>query len=162
MRKLRFPTTKKEHEMLNARKEDLLSRSSFSKAENHALEIIKSYGLNPSRQAIWGYRLYDFWFHDKGIAIEIDGIEHDKVYDEYRDKYNYLRSGILVYRSTNFDSDRIHGVCKSIINDSSWIDRKKIMVIHGDGKKSRRKLIDDDDLGSREWNKVKFILDNRR
>lgn len=85
-----------------------------------------------NRQAIWGFRIYDFWCHAIGCAVEIDGREHDENYDRYRDVYNYLRSGIIILRVRNMndqDADEAIAFIKSI---DPWPERRKRLGIDSD------------------------------
>lgn len=49
--------------------------------ENWAAEQLKATGLKWTRQAQWGYRLFDFWNALKGIVVEVDGLSHKQDYD---------------------------------------------------------------------------------
>lgn len=69
--------------------------------------------------------MFDFWNAGLGIAIEIDGAEHDPVYDQYRDRYNYYRSGILVLRVPNFDDAAMDLAIDVIRNAETHAERKE-------------------------------------
>jgi len=87
-------------------------------------EILKETGLEWSRQSRWGYRIFDFWNHYKGIAIEVDGLEHKKDYDEYRDKSNLITSGILVIRVRNMNKEDAVLALSIIEKESCWNERR--------------------------------------
>jgi very-short-patch-repair endonuclease len=112
--KLNYPTTKEQHQYLRERQKEQLQKSKTSKAELWMFEKLNQTGLKWTRQAIWGYRLFDFWCHDLKIAIEVDGPEHNKNYDSFRDKYNLNRSNILVLRVRNFNEDDAQKALKAI------------------------------------------------
>lgn len=80
-----------------------------------------------TRQAMWGYRLFDFWNHELGIAVEVDGPEHDAEYDNYRDRYNYYRSALLVLRVKNFDEAEAARALGIIDCAETWAKRKEIV-----------------------------------
>jgi very-short-patch-repair endonuclease len=93
-------------------------------AEIWAAEKLKATNRKWVRQAIWGCRLFDFWCHELGIAVEIDGLTHDKDYDRARDQYNYYRSGIVVLRVPNFDELAMQNALDMISQADSWAARK--------------------------------------
>lgn len=82
-------------------------------------------GRKWTRQAMWGYRLFDFWCHELGIAVEVDGPEHNQEYDVARDRYNYFRSGILVLRVRNFNEADADKAIKAIESSEAWKTRKE-------------------------------------
>ena len=96
-------------------------------AEVWAREILKKTRWKWSRQTIWGCRLFDFWCHELGIAVEIDGMTHDKVYDSVRDEYNYYRSGIIVLRVPNYDHVAMQKALETIEAADLWVVRKAKM-----------------------------------
>lgn len=102
-RPLRWPTRAEEAAYLRARREQNLQRSLTNQNENwmaNRLLVLQCSG-HWRRQYLWGYRIFDFFESSKGIAIEVDGDEHDRSYDSYRDVHNFLRSGIIVLRVRN-------------------------------------------------------------
>lgn len=96
-----------------------------SKAESWMKDKLASTGKKWSRQAQWGYRLFDFWNHELGIAVEVDGPEHDKEYDAFRDRHNLKRSGILVLRVRNFNEKDAEVAITTINEASSWKERRE-------------------------------------
>ena len=80
-----------------------------------------------STQAMWGCRLFDFWCHRLGIAVEIDGATHDQGYDAARDRYNYYRSGIVVLRVRNYDEAAMQQALDLIASADDWQTRKAKM-----------------------------------
>lgn len=91
-----------------------------------------------SRQAIKGFRIFDFWCHSKGCAIEVDGVEHDRDYDNYRDEYNFRRSGIVVLRVRNNNLTDLDDVLRVFESLDSLSNRKINLGIAGNTKESRR------------------------
>jgi very-short-patch-repair endonuclease len=108
--------------MKKRQKENLLN---FSKAEQWAYEYLKPINTQWVRQAIWGCRLFDFFSIKRGIAVEIDGPEHNKDYDRIRDEYNYYRSGILVLRVHNFNEHDMRMVIQEITKGETRKQRRK-------------------------------------
>ena len=114
------------------RMRQLQNLARYSAAENWAYEKLRATGVKFSRQTIWGCRLFDFWNAKLGIAVEIDGPEHDAAYDSVRDRYNYLRSGILVLRIRNFSEADLLSAIKAIQSSGSLVERKdKIRTEYG-------------------------------
>jgi len=115
-------------------------RSSKNANELWALEILKTTPYKWTPQAQWGYRIFDFWCAKLGVAIELDGKEHDADYDAYRDEYNYRRSGVVVLRVPNGDRERLDKIVAALPAMGDWKERKARMGIDGNTKKDRRKL----------------------
>lgn len=99
------------------------------KSKNNPNEIwmrdkLLSTGLKWKRQAQWGYRIFDFWNHELGIAVEVDGLEHNKIYDVSRDEHNFNRSGILVIRVKNKNESDAVSAVSEIRLATSWNSRR--------------------------------------
>src|SRR5690349_15405912 len=82
--------------------------------------------LKWTRQAIWGFRLYDFWCGTLGCAVEIDGKDHKKRRkdDEHSDEYHFRRSAIVVLRVPNFDGQALNVVLDHIHGLKPWNQRR--------------------------------------
>jgi hypothetical protein len=65
--KHKWPNTKKEHLWLKERQKENYARCVNNKSENWMLEKLKKTGLKWTRQAIWGFRMFDFWSAKLGI-----------------------------------------------------------------------------------------------
>ncbi len=126
---MRYTTNKEQHAYMKMRKEQNYKRCFNLDSENWFNDKLKKrVGFNFSRQAQWGYRIFDFWFPILGIAIEIDGKEHDKGYDSFRDKYNFERSGIIVLRIPNYNEGIADVIIKQINSTvETWLERRKRM-----------------------------------
>jgi very-short-patch-repair endonuclease len=107
---------------MRTRKEQNLRKN--VEAESWASKHLAKTGKKFTRQAIWGCRLFDFWCAELGIAVEIDGLTHDKNYDRIRDKYNFYRSGIIVLRVKNFDEEQMKIVLRKVQESDNWAVRK--------------------------------------
>lgn len=132
MKPLRFPTKKEEHAYMRERKLQNRARLPWLKAERwflenylRALPTQREYKF--TRQAEWGYRIFDFWFHDRGVVIEVDGPEHNSGYDAYRDTYNFLRSGIVVLRVRNFHEGDAAIAIENLQMECSWTERRRAL-----------------------------------
>lgn len=132
-KKLNYITTKEKTLYMSNLRAECLKNSLANKNENWFAEKLKSAKLGMTRQAIWGYRIFDFWNGGKGVAIEIDGPEHDEKYDRYRDLYNYLRSGIVVLRVRNMNEDDAHEAISLYKSLGTHGARKKALGIKGRG-----------------------------
>lgn len=93
-----------------------------------------------SRQVVKGFRVFDFWNHKLGVAIEVDGNEHDRDYDNYRDEYNFRRSGIVVLRVRNRNEDDAYQALLAINKLTSHKLRKEAIGITGNTKAVKRNL----------------------
>lgn len=120
MIKPKHPTNAAQH--AHMRRMQALNKASClsSSAESWMLHILSRSGLKWSRQAQWGYRLFDFWCHPIGIAVEVDGPEHRVSWDLLRDEYNYRRSGIVVLRVRNFNEEDAAEALSKINSSVSW------------------------------------------
>lgn len=58
-----------------------------------------------NKQCAWGFRLFDFWNHRLGVAIEVDGPEHNEETDLIEDFKEWERSRIITIRVRNFNRD---------------------------------------------------------
>lgn len=103
------------------------NKKKIVKAEIWAKQKLETTEYKWSSQAIWGCRLFDFWCAELGIAVEIDGMTHDKVYDAVRDEYNYFRSGIIVIRVGNYDETAMQQALETIAKAETWQARKAKM-----------------------------------
>jgi very-short-patch-repair endonuclease len=134
---LKYPTDKESHAYMRRRQAQNLAACVNNENENRVGRALTELGLKFSRQAIWGFRLYDFWISKYGLAIEVDVPEHDRAYDRYRDEYNFRRSGIVVIRILNNEDcipDRIKGV---IFKIGDWMPRREAFGI----KSTRSSLV---------------------
>jgi len=141
MKQLRWPTNKESHEYMRERQQQNLKLCLSSRAEEWMLQKLKTTGLKWTRQAQWGYRLFDFWCAKLGCAIEVDGSEHDADYDEYRDEYNFRRSGIIVIRVQNFDESSAEMALRLISQLGPHSDRKQELGISGNTKAAQLSLV---------------------
>lgn len=135
---MRWTTNAKQHEHMRARTAANRAITGGNGNENWAARSLAQTGLKWTRQAQWGLRIFDFWNAEKGIAVEIDGAEHRKDYDQARDQYNFLRSAIVVLRVRNRNADDMQGALVKILESESWGDRRARMGLNANTKKERR------------------------
>ena len=112
------------HAHMRMRKQQNLILSRYSKAESWAETRLKLTKYKWTRQAIWGWRIFDFWNHTLGIAVEIDGVEHDKGNDLISDTKNWETSRILVIRVNNFDDAGMAKALDTIASSNTWNERR--------------------------------------
>lgn len=122
---MRWVVRKEQAEYMRARQKQNLAKSVA--AESWASAHLEQTNFKWTRQAIWGCRLFDFWCNELGIAVEIDGLTHDKDYDQARDQYNFFRSGIIVLRVPNYDEQAMIAAIKQIQSADTWAIRKAKM-----------------------------------
>lgn len=134
---MRWVTNKEQHAYMKIRRAENLEFAKQSRAENWAASKLMRLGMGCERQKIWGCRLFDFYFPVKGIAVEIDGPEHDADYDAIRDAYNLARSGILVLRVKNFDDTALSEVVGQIKASPNFKKRKELLGLKGKSGKQR-------------------------
>lgn len=99
--------------------------SETNKAENWMFEKLNKGRYKFSRQRRWGYRIFDFWCHKLGIAVEVDGKEHKQEIDLERDIKEYNRSRIIVLRVKNFNEEDAKNALHYIKNSDTWNDRRR-------------------------------------
>jgi len=101
----------------------------LTKAESWVNERLVKEGLKFSTQSIWRWRIYDFWNHVIGCAIEVDGPEHNIKKDKEKDLSDYNRSGIIVLRIRNFNQDDLDKTIEDIKNMEEWHPRRRRLNI---------------------------------
>lgn len=143
MRKLRYATNAEQAAYMRMRQEQNRGTCRSNPGERLFAEYLRRYDLRLNRQMVWGYRVFDFWSHNLGVAVEVDGASHtDPEYDAYRDEYNLRRSAILVLRVEAGNRSDADHACKLLAEaDESWSDRRERFGLVGGGKKGRRQLV---------------------
>jgi len=120
-----WPTSKEAHAHMRMRKRQNLGKSKRSKAENWMAKVLKATGYKWTRQAQSGFRLFDFWNHRLGVAVEVDGPEHNRAKDLARDWLVWEQRRILVVRIKNLDHDAVDSLLATIAQAGSWNSRRK-------------------------------------
>lgn len=138
MKSLRTPYNHEQSEYMRQRREQNSQRCSFSGAENwfHEQLTVGKW----KRQHAWGYRVFDFWCQKLGCAVEVDGPEHAPSYDAYRDEYNFRRSGIVVLRVRNFNTQDAAKCLETIRLLGTWEERREQLGLQCHTKKGKRHL----------------------
>ncbi len=125
---MRWVGNSQQHAYMKTRREQNLSISEQSAAEKWAAEHLRRAKVgNWHRQHPYGVRIFDFWHAKRGIAVEIDGDEHCAEYDQVRDSFAFLRSGIIVLRVRNFDESGMAEAISHIQNIGLVKERRKRM-----------------------------------
>jgi very-short-patch-repair endonuclease len=137
MKQLNWVTTSESHAYMRMRQDQNLRAALSNENENWMADLL---GAEWKRQAIWGKRIFDFWNALLGIAIEVDGTEHDSEYDCYRDEYSFRRSGIVVLRVRNGNAEDAEKAIRFVKSADLWSVRKERLGIAGDTKAIRRSL----------------------
>lgn len=119
-----WPTKKSESEYMKMRQNQNMVNAEKNKAENWFFEKLKKSRYKFSRQRRWGYRIFDFWCHQLGLAVEIDGPEHKKGIDEQKDLIEFNRSRIITLRVKNFNEEEAYKALEYIHSSESWNDRR--------------------------------------
>ena len=141
MKPLRWPTNADEAAYMRQRKQENTDRSVFNGNENWLAQKLESSGRKWTRQANWGYRIFDFWCHELGIAVESDGPEHNSTYDAHRDEYNFRRSGIVVLRVRNRNEVDVCAALAMIAKAETWKERRGTLGLDANTKAGRRHLV---------------------
>jgi len=141
MKRLRFPTNADQAAYMRGRQEQNRRRTTSNACENWMAAKLKATGKRFSRQTSWGYRVFDFWCAELGVAVEVDGPEHDAAYDQYRDDYNYRRSGILVLRVRNWNEGDAAEALARIAGSMTWKERRDALGLNEKGRKARRRWV---------------------
>lgn len=141
MKGLRWPSRAEQHAYMKERQRQNIVRAAVNPNENWLARRLASTGLTWTRQALWGYRIFDFWCHELGIAIESDGPEHDRAYDAYRDEYNLRRSGIVVLRVRNRNESDLRDALNVVSASVPWTVRRERLGLRVPGKRGRRHLV---------------------
>lgn len=125
---MRWVTNSEQHAYMKMRQAQNEAASKKNLAEAWAANRLRKCGCTWERQHLWGCRVFDFWSAGKHVAVEIDGLSHDgrEDYDYARDYYNFLRSGILVYRIPSFDEVIMQKVREQLRILPPWRERKAI------------------------------------
>mgnify|MGYP000937170663 CR=1 FL=1 len=122
-----WPTTKEESDHMAIRQKQNRESCKLSAAEEWMKVRLRGTGMKWKRQSRWGIRLFDFWNSEKGIAVEVDGPEHDPIRDKAKDRVDFLVSGILVLRVKNFDELDAQIAISRIMTSQSWNSRRSGM-----------------------------------
>lgn len=96
----------------------------YNKAENWMYEKLDTTGLSWTRQAVWGWRVFDFWNKELGVAVEVDGTRHDQEKDRKNDAKNWNVSRIIVLRVSNFSEIEANLAIETILSSDTWNDRR--------------------------------------
>jgi len=141
LKQLNWPTNKEMAAYMKNRRNQNHKKCLTNKNENWMFDILKTRtSYKWKRQSEWGYRIFDFWCHKLGVAVEVDGKEHDWKYDNYRDEYNFRRSGIIVLRVRNGSEHDATDCIETINRLNTHQERKAELGINANTVKGKRVL----------------------
>jgi very-short-patch-repair endonuclease len=121
---MKWPKDAEQHAYMRMRQEENIAASKNNPNELWMYEKLKSTPYKWKRQRQWGYRLFDFFCAELGVAVEVDGPEHDPDYDAVRDHYNLTKSGIVVLRVRNRNEDDAMRCLEQIRSAETWNERR--------------------------------------
>lgn len=141
MKPLRYQSVAEKAEHMREMKAKNIVKSANNPNENWLRDKLMGTGHKWSRQCTWGFRIFDFWCHELGIAVESDGPEHIPSYDSYRDEYNLRRSGIIVLHVRNKNENDLSEALEIIKKSETWKMRRDKMGLNSNSKKGKRKWV---------------------
>ena len=104
-------------------------RKEMTPEEKHLwYDFLKKLPLTVNRQKNIGEFIVDFYIASKNIVIEIDGIQHESIEHNEKDKqrdFDFFRLGIKVLRYTNKSiNNNFNEVCEDILThlELNWQD----------------------------------------
>jgi len=148
------PTNKEWNDKMKWYQKEQKEKSKVSKTENwfhrkYVTEFTKRTWIKITRQVRRGTRIFDFWCHEKWIAIEIDWGYHTEKWKEEKDKkydyYNLQKHWVLVIRIDNRDDTGAIDALRKVELSEPWISRKHSMwiLLHSEKKKHKNKTFMD-------------------
>lgn len=120
----RSPGNAEQHAYMAMRQEQNVIASKHNPNELWMASLLERTSHKFNRQRRWGYRIFDFWCSELGVAVEVDGLEHRPEYDRMRDDHHYNRSGILVLRARNRNEEDAREVLARIATARTWNERR--------------------------------------
>ena len=120
---IKWPTTSAEAAHMNEMRARNRILAAHNLNERLMAEKLAATGLKWTPQATWGYRIFDFWNKEKGIAVEVDGPEHRPGWDKLRDFHNWEVSRILVLHVRNRNEGDAARALEIIAKQPSWDER---------------------------------------
>lgn len=124
-----WPVRQEHHKHMKQRQIQNRAKCLSSNAEQWMWEYLKNTAHKWTRQAQWGFRLFDFWCAEIGVAVEVDGPEHIHLLDKENDAELHKRSGIVVLRVRNFNEQDADRVLSLISEEVRWNYRRIMLGI---------------------------------
>lgn len=118
------PHTAEHHAHMQMRQKQNQEQCKRSKAEAWMADKLKATYSHWTRQAQFGYRIVDFWNHEKGIAIEVDGPEHRRERDKESDIRMRGVRGIVVLRVKNWNEADAQAAIDFFMTAIGWQERR--------------------------------------
>lgn len=121
-----WPVAKEDAAHMKMRQVQNKVQSKNNKAELWMADRLKASGYKWTRQAQWGYRVFDFWNSVLGVAIEVDGWSHNEQqdWDAFRDDECFRFSDVLVLRVRNFNEEDAKQALRVIERMPDWKTRR--------------------------------------
>lgn len=132
---LEWPMTKTEAAEIKQQKTMALAGALQHPAHQWMAQKLRLSGLRMNPQAAWGWRLFDFWCAEKGVAIDLiepgDATDYTDV-----DLKELFRSGILIRRLRHFDNNEADYLIQMTKEEPFWNARRAQMGLKpiGSGK----------------------------
>ena len=130
-----WPLTHEQGQLMLQRQAE--NRARYVPAEEWMLRKLATTGVRWTRNAQWGFRLFDFWCARLGLVVEVDGDTHVPEWDATRDKEDLERSGILVIRVPNYDEQMAARALQIIAGAEEWNERRVrlgLLPMYGQGQ----------------------------
>lgn len=91
--------------------------------EQWMARLLAETGHEWTPQQIAGHRIYDFWCRELGVAVEVDGPDHDPDWDHWRDCDDWRYRRVLVLHVRNHDGADAARALREIAVTGRWTDR---------------------------------------
>jgi len=124
---MNYPWNAEQAAHMKMRQKQNLEISLRNPNEHWMADKLSQTNVKWSRQSQRGFRIFDFWCHTLGIAVEVDGPEHNKRYDAFRDSENLRVSGIVVLRVRNRNERDAKKALDFISRAETWNERRARM-----------------------------------
>ncbi len=118
------PSSAKEAAALKDQQRRARIQSRFDPGENWMAAKLDKTGSTWTRKAVIGFRLFDFWCHPLGIAVEIDDDDRDEQASARTDLSEYQDRGILVLHARGGNERDAAAVIEKIAKAEKWNTRR--------------------------------------
>lgn len=128
-----WPMNSDQRDYVKKRVAQNLVNSLKNEAENAFFAKLELTELSWKRQYPYGFRIFDFFNKDFGVAIELDGREHCQAEaisaDNTRDMYAFYRSGIIVLRFPNGSDFEPKLIAQKVTSFGAHKQRKSLKTL---------------------------------
>jgi len=133
--KLPWPTKKEESARLREQQVRAFQESITSPGQNWLAKKLITSGHQWTRKSLWGYRIFDFWSHELGIAVMLDTDDSPNM--EAEDECNFRRSGIIVLHVRSMNGEDAEKAMKTIAETDTWSARRLFLGLRKPNSKDR-------------------------